>query len=224
MSSKWDQYFHSHYNPQEKDWGMQDLIYYRNWYFSWVTYICNIPLVNKKLIGKPIGFEIGSAIGGTTSLLAEKGIQMTGSDISREIVKQAGKINKSIPFVFCDIQKGIPGKKKYDFIFAFEVLEHLADPITSLKNIRRGLKKGGVLVASTPYPFKKAYTDPTHCSVMYPSEWKTIFRKAGFSRTATRPMSFFPFLWKLSKFLNPVLPFYIPFDNIVSTTLVIAEK
>lgn len=220
----WDTYFHSHYNPVGKNWGRKDLKKYKSWYYSWIAYICGLSSVRDVLRKDVTGFEIGSGIGGTTSLLAEKGIQMTGSDISKEIVREAKRTNKNIPFIFCDIQKGIPTKKKYNFIFAFEVLEHLANPIASLKHIRSALKPNGIFVASTPYPFGKAYSDPTHCSVHFPKEWKKMLKSAGFSRVETRPMSFLPFLWRWSKYLNIVIPFYIPFNDIVSTTLIIAEK
>lgn len=220
--NKWDKYFHSHYNPRKKKWGEEDLNHYRNWYFAWINYIDAKLLLEKRLSNVPKVLEVGSAIGAVSAMFADKGWYVTGSDISREMVRVAAKLSKNVKFIYCDIQKKIPGL--YDAIFAFEVLEHIQKPEKAIQNIKKGLKKGGIFIGSSPYPFPKNFTDPTHCSVKYPREWKEIFKKEKFSEITTYPMSFFPFLWRINKRLNVVLPFYISFPGFVSTTLIIAKR
>ena len=222
--NSWDSYFKEHLKPLETEWGKKDLQLYRKWYDSWIQHI------NKKikLLGyrgkQPECFEIGSSIGAVTSLLHEKGLSIVGSDISEEIVLAAKKTNPQVEFIYCDIQKGIKTNKKYDIIFAFEVLEHLPKLKNGIRNIYSSLKKGGYFIGSSPYPFKKNFSDPTHCNVKYPYEWKELFYELGFSSIHMYAMSFMPFIWKIHKKLNIIFPFYVPFPYVVSTTLIIAKK
>jgi len=207
--------------PKQRHWGEEDLIHYKNWYSSWIDYI-DTKISHKNLPKNPHVLEIGSGIGGVAALLAGKGWKVTGSDISREIVKAANKTHRSVQFVYCDAQKKIPGK--YNMIVAFEVLEHIENPSTAIRNVCNSLKKNGLFIGSSPYPFSKAYSDPTHCSVNYPKKWKQIFHNEGFKKVSLYPLSFFPYLWRIHRRLNVVLPFYISLPWFVSTTLIIAQK
>ncbi len=222
--NKWDTYFSKHLKPSGNEWGDKDFRNFKNWYFSWLNYIDKI--VKLKLLSKKKYkvFEIGSSIGSVASLLNERGFDVTGSDISRKIIKIAGNISPKIPFIYCDIKKGIPGKRKYNIIVGFEVLEHVDDSQKAVANIYNGLLSGGYFIGSSPFPFAKNYADPTHCSVRHPIDWEKIFKEKGFKKVMTKPMSFLPFLWKLNKNWNIVFPFYVPFKKVVSTTLIIARK
>jgi 2-polyprenyl-3-methyl-5-hydroxy-6-metoxy-1,4-benzoquinol methylase len=55
------------------------------------------------------------------------------------------------PDVVGDICSYDFGGKRFDLVVASEVLEHLHSPHLGLENIRRILKRGGVLVLSTPF-------------------------------------------------------------------------
>lgn len=208
--------------PKKKKWGRDDLLHYKNWYYMWIEYIDKKLSFSKHLPKVPNVLEIGSGIGGVSALLSDKDWDVTGSDISREMVSSAQATNKNVHFIFCDVQERIPGG--YDAIFGFEVLEHIPKPEKAIRNIHDALKKGGYFIGSTPFPYPKNFTDPTHCSVLYPKEWTTLFKKAHFKNITTYPISFFPFLWRIHKKLNIILPFYIPFPGFVSTTLLIGEK
>ena len=54
-----------------------------------------------------------------------------------------------------DITKhtGLPGST-YDVVIAMEVLEHTTDPFLGVREIRRLLKNGGLLLASAPWNFR----------------------------------------------------------------------
>ena len=65
------------------------------------------------------------------------GFDVSASDISSYIVKKAGTIQKDIKFFKLNIEKKININKKFDFIVAFEVLEHLKDPENALINIKK---------------------------------------------------------------------------------------
>ena len=215
---KWDKYFYSHYKPKRNDWGYLDMMHYKKWYFAWLNFI------EKKIKLKKNAkvLEVGSGIGGVVSLLVDKNFKVTGSDISKKMVKIGNKLNKNASFIYCDISKHIYGK--YDAIFAFEVLEHIKNPETAIGNIKKSLRKGGYFIGSSPYPFKKAYSDPTHCSVNYPHVWEYMFIKAGYKKITVYPISIIPFIWRINSKLNIILPFYVPFKHFVSTSLIIAKK
>lgn len=219
--NNWDNYFLSHYRPIGNGWSIRDLDKYMRWYFSWMNYIeKKCPILQKKARI----FEIGSAVGAVAALLHDRGHDVIGSDISDLMVKTANKLCAPVRFVHCDIQKGISFKKKFDAIMGFEVLEHVPNLRRALSNIRGSLRKGGYFIGTTPYPYHKNYLDRTHVNVKYPYLWKQLFLKNGFSNVRLLPMSFLPFLWRISKYMNPVLPFYISWPFFVSTTLIIAKN
>lgn len=220
-NNTWDQYFVSHYRPIGDVWGRRDVDKYATWYFSWINYIeTQSPLLRKKARI----FEIGSAVGAVAKLLHERGHDVTGSDISPQMIKTANHLCAPVRFVFCDIQQGIPLKKKFDMIIGFEVIEHVTSVTRALQNIHDALKPGGYFIGTSPYPYGKNYLDRTHVNVKYPSQWKQLFLKNGFSSIRLLPMSFLPLTWRISKYCNPVLPFYISWPFFVSTTLIIAKK
>jgi SAM-dependent methyltransferase len=219
--TKWDQYFHSHYQPVNASWSQKDLTKYIQWYMSWISYIeAKIPLLRKKARI----FEIGSAVGAVAKILHDRGHDVTGSDISPEMVRVARALCKPIPFVVCDIQKGIVSRKPFEAVIGFEVLEHVPKIERAVGKIYQALTKGGYFIGTSPYPYPKNFQDPTHVNVKYPDEWKELFLKAGFSSVDLQPLSFLPFVWRMSPRLNIVLPFRTGLPLLVSTTLIIARR
>lgn len=167
--------------------------------------------------------EVGCAIGGIADIFDEKGVKVWAVDISDYAIKKAKKLSPKIKFTVCDIQEEIPIDERFDLVFAFEVLEHLEDPFPGLVNIRKALNKGGKLVATTPYPFKKYIEINTHVSVLDPRKWAELMKRAGFKKIKYQPVTFIPFLYRLNLRLNIILPFNsnLPFIN--STVFYVAE-
>lgn len=207
-------YFEGYFKGAVGDFTKKDLKLSRNWFWAWIKKLeKHIPL--KNVNGKK-ALEIGCSIGGVASILTEKGLDVRATDISRLAVERASKLNKKAKFSVLDIQKRIPFKEKFDFIFAFEVVEHLEDPLEAIKNMKEVLNKQGYLVISTPYPYAWNFRDPTHINVKYPNEWVKLMKKAGFRKVAYHRFSLLPLLYRYNKHFQIIIPFAIPLPFINS--------
>lgn len=100
---------------------------------------------NKKLL------DVGCGVGFFMNEIAKSGskIKLYGVDYSEYNIKQA----KKLPFEFkrCNIEEGIPYDNGFfDVIYAAELIEHLVNPDYFLSECSRLLKKGGVIMVTTP--------------------------------------------------------------------------
>lgn len=95
--------------------------------------------------------EVGCGTGGNLSMLSDYGtveaVEM--NDQAREIV-----INKNLPKV-TQIHSGylpdnLPLTKKFDGVFALDVIEHVEDDLSALKVLKGCLKSNGYLVTTVP--------------------------------------------------------------------------
>lgn len=77
------------------------------------------------------------------------GVDIVGVDISKEAIKKAK--HKGLEALVCDVEKRLPFKNEtFDTVFWGDNIEHLFDPKTTAREIRRVLKKNGKLVLSCP--------------------------------------------------------------------------
>ena len=77
----------------------------------------------------------------------------------------------------------------FQIVISKHVLEHLANPVSSIAEMSRVLAPGGVLIAATPNldsPMRKlkqehwiGYKDPSHISLKTPQEWLQIIKAHG---------------------------------------------
>ncbi len=112
----------------------------------------------------------------------------------------------------------------YDYIFAFEVLEHIHSPLEAISKINKILKPWWKFIWTSPFPFyKNIYADKTHKFCLHPNNWKKLFDDEWFT-TKTEAFSFIPYLRRLSEKLNFRIPFYIWLRYFISTTLIVAQK
>ena len=138
---------------------------------------------------KPTGklLEIGCGRG---KLLKElkKFYSISGTDISPFAISGASKFIDKKYLKVSDIEKeNIEGK--YDLILAFDVLEHIKDPLKTIYKIKNALKKDGFFLFTVPnnYGFfgKLATTyfnfiDKTHISTYPREKWIRLMHQAGF--------------------------------------------
>lgn len=208
-------YFRRHYKA---NFDTRDIENYRKWFYSQWEFI------NTKIVIKPKSsiLEIGSAFGGFYSFL--ENTNYDGIELDKDAVEFANTYFDTKHFVNKSIED-LRENKKFDIIFAFEVLEHLENPLSILEKIYRLLKKGGIFCGTSPFPFyKNIVADLTHLFILHPKNWEILFSKSGFRKIELYPMSFFPIIWRMEPRLNLRLPFYVSFFGFVSTTLIVARR
>jgi len=173
--------------------------------------------------------EIGSGMGRLALLLNEAGFSdYTGLEINSEALKFSQNLGlESFKFINQEIKYFAKqnSEKRFSIVFCFETLEHLELPIQDLMAIHSLTKEGGLFIGTTPYPFKKnIVSDETHLFVLHPINWKRLFEKCGFEDVIVTAMTFLPYMWRINKKWNFIIPFYIPGMKLFSTSLIIARK
>ncbi len=95
--------------------------------------------------------EVGCGPGFALEVFTEAGFSARGVDVSSEAARQAA--DRGLRVERADVEAGDLDGQCYDLIAAFEVLEHLVDPLTALQRLHRLLKTGGLLLISLPNEF-----------------------------------------------------------------------
>ena len=102
--------------------------------------------------------DFGGGIGTNAILLGQRGIDVTVADVSNVLQKFAAwrLERREIPATLIDLKTNDLEPESYDLVSAVDVLEHVPDPLDTLRKLHRTLKPGGVLVfdliASKPDP------------------------------------------------------------------------
>jgi len=95
--------------------------------------------------------DFGCGDGTVTKALADSVSEVIGIDISEECIKRANKINSHPKVDYLNVPiEDFDAKERFDVVMMFEVIEHIFDPQTVIKQIYSILKKNGVLIISTP--------------------------------------------------------------------------
>ena len=68
-----------------------------------------------------------------------------GIDASAEIVAQAQRDHPGVSFAFGDVYRIDVPDASFDIVHAHQVLQHLADPVAALKEMRRVVRPGGIV-------------------------------------------------------------------------------
>lgn len=97
--------------------------------------------------------DLGCGNGAFTALLATKGFEVTGSDLSSTGITLAKKQYPHISWFEQDLQQPLPEqyKERFDAVLSVEVIEHLFLPRELLKNANFALKPKGLVLITTPY-------------------------------------------------------------------------
>ena len=134
------------------------------------------------------------------ALIENKGCIVDGIEIDKEDARIASTKLRSVYVGFIeDAIKGSFKDKKYDFITFLDVIEHLYDPVQTLKSIRKNLDNKGAILFSIPNMahvsvrlmimsgrFEYGNTgllDNTHLHFYTKQEIERVFNDAGFNIT-----------------------------------------
>ena len=99
--------------------------------------------------------DIGCGVGTISFYLANKGLHVTGIDVSKNAIdncKQTAAnlcLKNKTEFILGTLEK-INFNKKFDLVICSEVIEHISDDKNFLKIIHKVTRKGGILILSTP--------------------------------------------------------------------------
>jgi len=96
--------------------------------------------------------DIGCGNGSFTRMMADKigSAYVLGMEINQELSRQAYEINH-IDAVTADAGKKLPfSDRTFDLVVANQLIEHLDDTDTFVKEVYRILRPGGVCICSTP--------------------------------------------------------------------------
>ena len=175
--------------------------------------------------------DLGCGTGTFSALLSKKGFDVTGVDISLEMVAMGKKRHAKGPFaprfMVGDVEQLPFRDEELDGVLLSGMLHHLPDPSTCINEVHRVLKPGGVFMAFDPNranPFMYLYRDrssPFYSSAgVTPNERPVLakklaeqFRSAGFS-VRTDFLSNVKYRYVASKRMRLLLSVYNAFDGL----------
>lgn len=101
--------------------------------------------------------DFGAGIGSNGLLFNKYGFKVTLADISDAMINYAKwrLHRRGVMAQFIDLKKQELPTEYFECATAIEVLEHTVNPVAMMKKIRDSLRKGGYVLATTPF-----YNDP----------------------------------------------------------------
>lgn len=113
-----------------------------------LTFASRLQAIEARLGRKGRLLDVGCALGDFLEVARDRGWQVDGAEISSFAANEARKRGLR---VFCGVLEDLHAPaERYDAITLYDVIEHLSDPVRTLKEVRRLLVPGGVLHIVTP--------------------------------------------------------------------------
>ncbi len=181
----------------------------------------------KFLIGKNV-LDIGCGIGYGSKIMYDHKPQLEffGCDKDENAIEYANsKYGKYIKFKKTNAHSMDFGDAYFDNVVSFETLEHTDDGNSFIKELKRVLKKNGILILSTPNriydekvgqninPFHETLYSKEELHDLLSNHFKHV-KILGQKETFSEIMFKFPFLYRLFRKIKPLLlPFFTHNDD-----------
>jgi SAM-dependent methyltransferase len=148
--------------------------------------------------------EVGSGHGGFVAALRWAGFDATGLEISPWVVEFAREAFQ-VPMLLGPVEDQRIAPASFDVIALMDVLEHLRDPATTMRDCLGLLRPGGILLVQTPcYPEGVSYEEMVarsdrHLEILQPREHLYLFSRRSirdfFERLGAGHIAFEPALF-----------------------------
>lgn len=164
------------------------------------TYRHIISMLKKYLKPNQQILDIGCGAGTVDFFLASIGYNVLGVDISENALSMANinanlfRLENKVKFKLCKFPDESP-RGKFDFIICSEVMEHLPDDRKALHSINKLLKRGGMVLITTPSSnslleklgLMKEYNKKVgHLRMYSESDWKKLAENSGLKVIETK--------------------------------------
>lgn len=153
-----------------------------------LLYERQLQLISDFVSKNSVVLDLGCGMGHVAEKIQPKVKGYMGIDIAKERIKQCKQRLKSEKFFFftADASKLPFSEAYFDVVIASEIIEHIPDTNLFLQSIRRVLKKGGILIISTPCSFFFEHNlqllyQHEHLYVFTPRKLTRILKENGFS-------------------------------------------
>ncbi len=152
---------------------------------TWATYRPFFARVEPK--AAPRLLDVGCGVGAFCQAAKLHGFEVAGIDVSATAVAE-GQARGDVPLRVATLEEVVGAGERYDVVTAFEVLEHLSDPVAFLSEARKLLGPGGHLFATVPRwdsptvheATRPDWLPPIHVSFFTAAALAEAGRRAGF--------------------------------------------
>ena len=141
--------------------------------------------------------ELGAAHGGFVRLAALAGFESVGVEMSPAVVAESRR-RFGVEMRIGPLESAELGRRAFDVVASFDVLEHLRDPEATLRHVRSILAPDGVLIVQTPdFPaaaadrlraaddrFLEQLKPPEHLFLFSKRSVTELLRRTGFPHVA----------------------------------------
>lgn len=118
-------------------------------------------------------------VGCGTGWLADCFADYTGVDGSSEMVEAAARQGRRV--LLADVAEPLPFEDaSFDGVVLKDLLEHVADPVATVREAHRLLRPGGVVFASSPDAQRWVWDDYTHRRPFTRRSFRLMFADSGF--------------------------------------------
>lgn len=141
--------------------------------------------------------EVGCGGGAFLAFLEQRGHRAVGVDILEEAVRLAEKAAPRSAVLLAEASRLPFPDSEFDRLVSHHLVEHLTDSKEALREWRRVLRPGGIIVVCTPnrlYPSPRIFEDPGHVRLYSRAELEEAMEENGFR--VIRSFTVFPHLFR----------------------------